>query len=145
MITEEAIMQGFNQGFDCSMQVAAELSGDVGLTKEQGLKIMSCFGVGAGQRTLCGAVSGAMMAIGYRYGNTEPGDMATKGLCMSKREEFYDRFMKEFGTLTCPGLMGVDLTDPEGAKKANEEGLIPKVCPRVCMFAIRTARDLIRD
>ena len=85
------------------------------------------------------------MAIGYRYGNTEPGDMATKGLCMSKREEFYDRFMKEFGTLTCPGLMGVDLTDPEGAKKANEEGRIPKVCPRVCMFAIRTARDLIRD
>ncbi len=145
MITEKDILDGFNSGFDCSMQVAAELSGDIGITREQALRLMACFGVGAGQRSFCGAVSAAIMALGYRYGNTEPGDIATKGMCISKREEFFARFRKEFGALTCDGIMGVDLTTPDGSRTAREQGLVAKKCPKACLFAIETVRELLGD
>ena len=144
MLTEKEVSEGFKKGFDCSMQVAAELAPDVGLTREQGLKLMACFGVGAGQGSLCGAVSGAMMIIGYRYGNTEPGDMATKGLCMSKKNEFCERFQKEFGSLTCPGIMGYDLRIPEESKKAAEKGLFDTLCTRACTFAVQTVREILK-
>ena len=85
MKTEEQIAKDFGCGYDCAMQVAAELAPEVGLTEEQGLKIAACLGVGAMQGQLCGAVIGALIAIGYKYGNTVRDDMATKGACLAKR------------------------------------------------------------
>ena len=144
MKTEQQIAEDFGQGYDCAMQVAAELAPDVGLTEEQGLKMAACLGVGAMQGQLCGAVIGALMAIGYKYGNTERGDMATKGACLAKRGEFYERFQKEFGGLTCPELLKLDLRKPEEMEKAKEKQLFATFCPRVCSFAIVTAKDILK-
>ena len=44
MKTEEQIAKDFGCGYDCAMQVAAELVPEVGLTEEQGLKIAACLG-----------------------------------------------------------------------------------------------------
>ncbi len=145
MKTEEQIAEDFGQGYDCSMQVLAELAPDIGLTEEQGLRLASCLGVGAMQGQFCGAVMGALIAIGYKFGNTIRGDMATKGACLAKRAEFYDRFEKEFGSLTCPGLLKLDLRIPEDSKKAREKEVFRTFCPKVCRFAIITAKDLLKD
>ena len=109
MTMEEDIAKGFSEGFDCSMAVFSRLAPEIGMTEEEGKRLAACFGVGMMQGTICGAVSGAFMAIGAKYGNVEPGDMARKGLCLQKRQEFIDSFVKEFGSLTCPGLLGLDL------------------------------------
>ena len=145
MRTEEQFYEDFNSGFDCSMQVAADLLPLVGLSEEQGLRLLSCLGVGAGQGSLCGAVVGALTAIGYKFGNTERNDMATKGLCMAKRAEFYDAFQKEFGGLTCPAIMGYDIRDPEEAKIAREKGLFKTLCPKACRFAVITAKKILEE
>ncbi len=143
MKSEEKIAEDFGNGYDCAMQVFAELAPEIGLTEEQGLKMASCLGVGAMQGSLCGAVVGALMAIGYKYGNTVRGDMATKGVCLAKRADFYDRFEKEFGSLTCPGLLNLDLRKPEEMQEAREKGLLSTFCPKVCTFAIMTAKNII--
>lgn len=143
MKTEQQISEDFGNGFDCSMQVLAELAPEVGLTKEQGLKMAACLGVGAMQGSLCGAVTGALMAIGYRYGNTVPGDLSTKGICLAKRAEFYDRFEREFGSLTCPGILKLDLRDPEDMKVARERKVFENECPKACTFAIKIAKEII--
>ena len=145
MRTEEQFYEDFNSGFDCSMQVAADLAPIVGLTEEQALRIMACFGVGAGQGSFCGAVSGALAIIGYKFGNTERNDMATKGLCMAKRAEFYEAFQKEFGGLTCPVVMGYDIRNPEEAKIAREKGLFRTLCPKACRFAVITAKRILEE
>ena len=144
MKSEEQIAKDFGCGFDCAMQVAAELAPEVGLTKEQGLKMAACLGIGAMQGSLCGAVTGALMAIGYKFGNTVSGDMATKGACLAKRGEFYERFQKEFGSLTCPELLNLDLRKPEDMETAKKRGLFETFCPKVCKFAIITATDIIK-
>ena len=145
MKTEEQIAKDFGCGYDCAMQVAAELAPEVGLTEEQGLKVAACLGVGAMQGQLCGAVIGALIAIGYKYGNTVRNDMATKGACLAKRGEFYQRFQDKFGALTCPELLKLDLRKPEDMKKAREKQLFATFCPKVCSFAIITAKDLLKD
>ena len=143
--SEEQIAKDFSCGYDCAMQVAAELAPEVGLTEEQGLKMAACLGVGAMQGQLCGAVIGALIAIGYKYGNTVRGDMATKGACLAKRGEFYEKFEKQFGALTCPELLKLDLRRPEDMEKAKEKKLFETFCPKVCSYAIITAKDILRD
>ena len=140
---DEDIAQDFKDGFDCSMVVFYRLARDVGYTEEQARKLASCFGVGMMQGTICGAVSGAFMAIGAKYGNAERKDMPQKGLCMSKRQEFVDRFTEEFGSLTCPGLLNLDLRKEEDMKKANERGVLTDICPRYCARAIEIVRELM--
>ena len=143
MTIHEEIAQGFSEGFDCSMAVFSRLAESVGFTEEEGKRLASCFGVGMMQGTICGAVSGAFMAIGAKYGNVEPGDMAQKGLCMAKRQEFIEKFTSEFGSLTCPGLLNLDLRKEEDMKKAQERGVLVNDCPKYCVRAIEIAKELL--
>lgn len=143
MTIEEEIAKGFSEGFDCSMAVLSRLAGEIGFTEEEGKRLSSCFGVGMMQGTICGAVSGAFMAIGAKYGNVKPGDMAQKGLCLSKRQEFINMFEKEFGSLTCPGLLGLDLRKEMDMKKAQEEGIFTNVCPKYCKRAIEIVKKIL--
>lgn len=144
-VSEKEIAEGFGQGFDCSMAVFSRLAEDVGLTEEQGKKLASCFGVGMMQGTICGAVTGAFLAIGYKYGNTEPGDMGQKAMCIAKREEFVAKFKEKYGEITCPALLnGLDLRKPEDMKAAQEKGLLSNECPKFCKDAILITRELIK-
>lgn len=143
MSLEEEISKGFREGFDCSMAVFSRLAPKFGIDGDQAKRIAACFGVGMMQGTVCGAVSAAFMAIGCRFGNTKPGDMARKGLCMQKRQEFIDRFTEEFGSITCPGLLGLDLRKEEDMAKANERKVLDNECPRYCRRAIEIAEEII--
>ena len=145
MRTEEQFAEGFGCGFDCAMQLMSDLAPEVGFTKEQGLKLAACLGVGAGQGSMCGAVAGALIAIGYKFGNSAPNDMATKGACMAKRADFYERFEKEWGGITCPELLKLDLRKPEDMEIAKEKGLFQKFCPKVCRFAVITAKQILDE
>ena len=144
MTLEEDIVQDFTDGFDCSMVVFSRLADKVGLTEEEARRLASCFGVGMMQGTVCGAVSGAYMAIGAKFGNDQRKDMAQKGLCMSIRQDFNDRFIEEFGSITCPGLLGLDLREETDMKKAQERGVLRTVCPKYCARAIKIAEELLQ-
>lgn len=143
MITEDDIVKGFNSGFDCSAMVLSELADEIGIPIEDARRISSCFGAGMLLGSTCGAVTGALMAIGFRYGNCKPNDMATKGLVMSKKDDFIKAFTERFGTTSCMELIGYDLRIPEEYKKAGDEGVLSNVCPGFVKAAIEICRDSI--
>ena len=67
----------FDQYSVCSQSVLVPFSEEFGLSKELALKIANGFGGGMARRQeVCGAVTGAIMAIGLKYGKTEPHDKA---------------------------------------------------------------------
>jgi len=132
MITEEEIAQGFKEGIDCAMSTLYGISGKMGITREEAYRLAGCFGVGAMEGSLCGAVSAGFIAIGHRYGNTGPNQMDQKGLVMAKREEFVTWFRERFGDLTCPGVIKLDLRKSEDMKKAQETKVLFTFCPKVC-------------
>ena len=54
----------FSQRFHCSQAVLAAFSKDLGITEEQALKLGGCFGGGMCKGEVCGACTGALMALG---------------------------------------------------------------------------------
>jgi len=132
MITEEEIAQGFKEGIDCAMSTLYGISKSMGITREEAYRLAGCFGIGAMEGSLCGAVSAGFIAIGHKYGNTGPNQMDQKGLVMAKREEFVTWFRERFGDLTCPGVIKLDLRKSEDMKKAQETKILFTFCPKVC-------------
>ncbi len=69
---DKAIMMLKDGGFSCSQAVVATLGEQVGVERKQALRLAAGFGGGiALQGDICGIVSGAIMAIGLKYGNDE--------------------------------------------------------------------------
>ena len=142
MITEAEVDRLFKEGFDCSQIVLAEVSDRIGISREQAYAIASCFGIGMARGGTCGAASGAIMAIGMRYGNVKPGDMKTKAEVFAKRDEFIRRFEQMNGRVACPDLLGQRIDTLEGMIAASPKGVF-KECPRYCVNAIKILEEML--
>ena len=84
-MTPEVALQGFGSGFDCSTCTLAHVADKIGLDEETALKISGAFGGGMWRGDTCGAVVGALMAIGMKYAQTEAGDEETKNNMLEKK------------------------------------------------------------
>jgi C_GCAxxG_C_C family probable redox protein len=80
--------------------------------------LASAFGGGmARSGGTCGAVTGALMVIGYRESKKHAGDPAIKAIVYARAGEFMENFSNRFGSLTCRELTGCDLRTSEGQEK----------------------------
>ena len=143
MLTKEDVVQKLKEGIDCSMVVLAAAADDVGITKDMAYKIASCFGAGMSVGGVCGAVTGSLMAIGIKHGNSKENDIAQKEILMSKRTEFLDKFKKVHGSVNCPVLLGANLRDAEQRFYAHKNGTIENECPKFCMTAVQLLKEIL--
>jgi len=66
--------------------------------------VTSGFPVGiGGSGCTCGALSGAIAALGLKYGRKEPGQNNEKVMALSR--ELHDEFKKQFGSTCCRVLI----------------------------------------
>ena len=86
---EEAV-QLFEDGYMCSQAVLAVFCEEFGLSREQAFKISISFGGGMRKGEVCGACTGAIMALGLRYGENKS---KSDEMCV----KFLDSFKKENG------------------------------------------------
>ena len=142
MIDEKAVDRLFDEGFDCSQIVLGEVSERLGMTREQAYAAAACFGIGMAQGSVCGAATGALIAIGLRYGNTSPGDMKSKAEVFDKRDEFMRRFAEMNGKVMCPDLLGQRIDTLQDLFLTRTSGLYAK-CPGYCVNAVRILEDLL--
>jgi len=98
-------------GFMCSQAVFATLGEQLGIERKQALKIAAGFGGGAAyQGGICGAVSGAIMAIGLKHGHHEGSDVDAKNMTTFLARELINKIKAKYGCYTCRGITGIDLT-----------------------------------
>ena len=108
----------FRQGYNCAQSVLLTMQDFWNEKKTLEPKIASAFGGGIGRRgSLCGALTGGVIAIGQRYGSNKP-NPEERGKAYSLALKFYDGFQKEHSSVFCRDLIGYDLTDPKELKKA---------------------------
>ena len=89
--------------------------------------------------SVCGAVIGAVMAIGLKK---EKADTMEEGLhALAVVQEFRRRFEAEMGTINCRELTGLDLSTEEGI----EQSMNSDVAMRVCFPAVGVAYQLVLD
>lgn len=137
MNNKERSVALFKEGFCCSQAVFVAYAEQWGLDREPFLKLADAFGGGiGGMASLCGAVSGAIMAIGLKYGRTRPDDAEAKQKTRKLVKEFVKQFKDRYGAVECKELLGVDISTAEGQALAKERGLFDSKCPKLVEDAV---------
>ncbi len=136
----------FEEGFNCSQAVFSVYAEELGLDKETALKISGTFGGGISRTgQTCGAVTGAIMALGLKFGATDAADKTTKEQAYSRAQEFARRFEARNEAITCKELLGCDISTPDGHKMAKELGLYGKICPKLVKDAAEIVEELLAE
>lgn len=92
---------------------------------------------------ICGAVAGAVMALGMVKGRG-PGEGAeAKDRAYQLAEQVVEAFRSRFGDVACRALIGIDLTVPEGRETFDREDVHYKLCVEYVAEAARLAHDAI--
>ena len=126
----------FGDGHLCSQAVFEVFSEEFGLSKEDAFKIGACFGSGMRQGEVCGACTGALMAIGLKYGEN-------KKDCDELSDKFFDEFSAENGSYICNDLLGCDIRTPEGVHYAVENNLFKEFCPKMVASAVKITEKIM--
>ena len=132
----------FKEGFSCSQAVFATYAVDMGMDRETAFKIAQAFGGGMGHMgETCGAVTGAFMVIGLKYGRIRVDDDDAKRKTYTLVQEFTKKFKARNGIIVCRELLGCDIGTPEGERIAKEEKLISTLCPKF----VRDAAEILEE
>ena len=140
---ENAIAQ-FEKGFNCSQAILSTYCKQFGLDYEVALKIATGFGGGMHINGTCGAVTGAFMVLGLKYGNTEENKDAKEDT-YRKVVQYAKRFSKRNGTVKCHDLLGCDITTREGLEIAREKGVFSSICPKLVQDAAEILEEMLEE
>lgn len=134
----------FKQGFSCSQAVFSAFSELFELDLQKALKISQPLGGGIARMGLtCGAVTGALLVIGLKYGRTRPEDEQAKEKTYALAHDFIREFKARHATIVCRELIGVDLGTAEGHKQAVEQGVFENLCSRLVQDAVQILEQIL--
>ncbi|MHB8163318.1 MAG: C-GCAxxG-C-C family protein [Methanoregula sp.] len=140
MTKSDEAYASFMSRFTCSSAVFSAFSDELGLDPDTAKKIACGFGAGISKTgNICGAVSGALMVIGLKYGKTRADDEAATEKTRALVREFIREFTEKNGSVNCTELLGYDLSDPEAFSAAKDSGLFMTKCPAL----VRDSADIL--
>ena len=115
-----------------------------GLDRETALRVSGAFGGGMGRMgETCGAVTGALMVIGLKYGKTRDDDDDARERTYGLVKEFTDRFRARHKSIICRELLGHDLSTAEGMQAVTEKRLFLTFCPTLVQHASELLDELL--
>ena len=136
----EQALSYFQDGFNCAQSIFSSFSVEYGLNRDVALKLAT--GIGGGTGLLgktCGAVTGALMVIGLKYGKDSIEDDAAAEKTSSLVQKFIKEFTEINGSSTCDDLLDCDISTPEGLNTAKEKNLFTTLCPNF----VRTSAEIL--
>lgn len=132
-MTKEEVLKEFDKGYDCGQVVFGQWAEKLGLDVETAYKIASGFGAGMYQGETCGAIIGAYMALGLKYGHCTPDEAGERQRVESiiKNVQFRQNFLSKYKSTMCRELLEADMSTEEGAKYIREKQLMNTFCPQL--------------
>ncbi len=138
----EAAAEIMRKGLNCSQSVVKAFASELGVPEDAAVKMAASFGGGMGRHGyICGAVSGAAIVIGAKFGNCDPADTAGREKTYAAVSKLLERFGKEYGTVLCRELIKTDMRNPEELKRAREQGVFVHQCP----VFVRSAGEILEE
>ena len=137
----------FKSGFNCSQSVLSAFAEDFGLSRDSCLRLASPFGSGiARMQETCGAVTGALMAIGLKYGKGENGTEYDKTIAYRQSQFLVNEFKKRNTTICCRQLLdGYDMNSPQEMAKIMELDLYNNYCLKYIQDAVEITETILSD
>lgn len=93
----------------------------------------------------CGAVTGAFMVLGLKYGKVKAEDTEAKERTYAQVQEFSRRFIARNQTMNCTQLLGCNLGTPEGRQRAKNTHIMDTVCPKVIRDAVEILEQMLAE
>jgi C_GCAxxG_C_C family probable redox protein len=147
MDRSEKALTYFDSKFNCSQSVLIALSDLTGLSEEESLKVASAFGGGIGRQQLtCGALTGAAMALGLKFGKGKDDPEEFKQHTYELTRTLFDEFTRRHGDTACFRLLeGLNMNDPADSEILASRGLFEKNCRSYVSDAVNLAGKLMTD
>jgi C_GCAxxG_C_C family probable redox protein len=140
------IKADFIQGYDCSQVVLRNFANQLGISEDEANRIAAGFGGGMLLGSTCGAYTGGLIAIGLKYGHSNPeGLLEQKNIMTAKNMKFHEKFLQEFGTVICKDLIGYDVSTEEGLKGALDSGKLVEYCPCLAYKVMEIVEEILQD
>ena len=135
----------YSRGFNCAAAVFGAFCEDYDLDAEE-VRLAGALGGGCCRTGgICGAVSGAALVVGLKYGQTVSEDRSAKMNCSARADEFIEEFKKSSpkgAVLDCRDILGFDLGTPEGRLKIQEVSGDELPCGSIVYCAAETLEKL---
>jgi C_GCAxxG_C_C family probable redox protein len=146
MNKKDKAIRYFNDHFNCSQAVLTVFGPEYGLSEDQCLKAACGFGAGIGrQQFTCGALTGAVIALGLKYGKASGDPEEKKTETYYKTRELFEEFKKLHGSTICRELLkGLDINDQAGHKRIMELGLFETLCVEYVSDSVAITEKLIK-
>jgi C_GCAxxG_C_C family probable redox protein len=142
MSKQEEALACFQENFSCSQAVFSTFASEMGLDRETALRVAGAFGGGmARMGETCGAVTGAFMLIGLKYGPIRADDKTAKDTTYRIVREFVEKFKERNQSIVCRELLGVHPGTPEGMQAFKEKDLKNTICAKL----VRDAAEIIEE
>jgi C_GCAxxG_C_C family probable redox protein len=147
MDRSEKALSYFDNKFNCSQSVLTAFADESGLSEEESLRVSCAFGGGMGrQQHTCGAVTGAAMALGLRFGKGKNDNDEKKLQTYDKTVELFDEFTKLNGSTNCRELLNnLNMRDEKELELINEQNLFHTNCRKYVADAVRITENIINN
>ncbi|NVO11491.1 MAG: C_GCAxxG_C_C family protein [Bacteroidales bacterium] len=130
----------FKSGNSCAQSILMPFGKEYFKNPEDSARLAAGFEAGiAFKGEVCGAVSGAVMAIGLKYGHSNPSEELSKEQLYKLTKEYLTTFESKCGSTVCNKLLNVDISTQEGIDHAISNNLFDKVCTN----AIKTSAEIL--
>jgi len=136
--------------FNCCERVLMNIQYKLGFDNiDQFLKIASGFGGGvSGRSSICGAVSGAIIALSLKFGTDGKEDYDTfnekRNILRKIAQDFLIAFENEHGAVDCCDLLGYSQWTEEGQKRHQENRDTRKYqCDKYINFSSKYVSDFL--
>jgi len=137
----EAAVATFLESYNCSQAVLSAFAERSGLDRSTALRLASPFGGGLARRgEVCGAVTGALMALGLARGTDTP---ASKDEIYRLSRELMGQFEARHGSILCRALIDCDISTPAGHQAAADKGVFRSICPGLVREAAEILQELL--
>ena len=104
MSVQEESLRLHDCGFNCAQSVLAALGSYTGLDEKTALAVSGGFGGGVRCGEICGAASGAVMAIGLAFPYADGEDAEAKVRIAKLTMRLNRDFIQQFGCIRCQDL-----------------------------------------
>ena len=121
----------FSNGFSCSQAVLAAYCDVCNLDQETALRLSAGFGGGAKSGEICGAISGALIVVGMRYGQVDAKDKETRQICDEKVKKLLRLFRERNGHIVCRELLRDIIPVDAGADAETKKQIKAQRCTKM--------------
>jgi len=140
---EEALSLA-DKGYSCGQAILGTYGPFFDLDRDTAYKLASSMAAGfGGQGQTCGAVTGAYLVIGLRFGSSNVDEIECRELTFELVQQFTQTFESWHNSTQCNTLLGHDITTMEGLKTVRQQGLARKLCPAFIRSAIEILEALL--